>query len=190
MNRLTKLLEGALFATSRPLSADELRRLEPGTSVDEVRAAVRELATRYDEADHGVELTELAEGYQILTRPELADAIAQAHIVDRPRRLSPAALETLAIVAYRQPVGRVEIEEIRGVVSDGVLRLLVERGLVGVAGRSDGLGRPLLYGTTPKFLEMLGLKSTDELPKLDELSVALTPLAPLREAEVGEIEEG
>jgi segregation and condensation protein B len=88
-------------------------------------------------------------------------------------------METLAIIAYRQPVGRGEIEEIRGVASDGVLRLLVERGLIDVVGRGDGLGRPLLYGTTPLFLELLGLRNTGDLPRLDELSVALTPLAPL-----------
>lgn len=181
MNRLTRLLEAALFSASRPLGERELRALDPGATPDEVRAALRELEIVYEEGGHGVQLAQVADGYQLLTRAELAEAIAEAHIVDRPRKLSAAALEALAIVAYRQPVGRSDVEEIRGVATDGVLRLLVDRGLIEVIGRSDGLGRPLLYGTTPRFLEVLGLQGIDQLPRLDELSVALTPLAPVRE---------
>jgi segregation and condensation protein B len=179
VNRLSRLLEAALFSASRPLTLAELRRLEPEAPEEEVRAALVALRLRYDEGGHGVELAELADGFQVLTRPELAEALAQAELVDRPRRLSTAAMETLAIIGYRQPVGRAEIEEIRGVASDGVLRLLVERGLIDVVGRGDGLGRPLLYGTTPLFLELLGLRNVEELPRLEELSVALTPLEPL-----------
>ena len=111
---------------------------------------------------------------------------------NRKRRpsLSPAALETLAIIAYRQPVGRAEIEEIRGVAADGVLRSLQERGFIDVSGRGEGLGRPLLYGTTPRFLEMLGLTDLAELPRLDQLSVALRPLGvepvPVPEVDIDE----
>jgi segregation and condensation protein B len=172
---LTRLLEAALFAAARPVTVEELRRLDPEASEPEVRAALTALRLRYDEGGHGVELAELADGWQILTRPELADLLAHAQLVDRPRKLSTAAMETLALIAYRQPVGRAEIEEVRGVAADGVLRLLQERGLVTVVGRSEGLGRPLLYGTTPLFLEMLGLKALDGLPRVDELAVALTP---------------
>jgi len=179
VNRLTKLLEAALFCAHRPLSLAELARLAPEASEDEVRASLAQLRLVYDEGGHGVELAELADGFQLLTRAELADAIAEAQIVDRPRKLSIAAMETLAIIAYRQPVGRAEVEEIRGVAADGVLRLLQERGLIEIVGRSEGLGRPLLYGTTPLFLEMLGLRDPGELPRLEELSVALTPLAAL-----------
>lgn len=175
MDRLTRLLEAALFAAARPVTVEELRRLDPEASEPEVRAALTALRLRYDEGGHGVELAELADGWQILTRPELADLLAQAQLVDRPRKLSTAAMETLALIAYRQPVGRAEIEEVRGVAADGVLRLLQERGLVTVVGRSEGLGRPLLYGTTPLFLELLGLKALDGLPRVDELAVALTP---------------
>jgi segregation and condensation protein B len=186
VNRLSRLLEAALFSAARPVALDELRALDPEASEEEVRAALADLRVRYDDGGHGVELAELADGFQILTRPELADALALARLVDRPRRLSTAAMETLAIIAYRQPVGRAEIEEIRGVVSDGVLRLLIERGLIAVVGRGDGLGRPLLYGTTPLFLELLGLRAIRDLPRVDELSVALTPLAPLGVPEAGE----
>lgn len=184
VNRLTKLLEAALFCAHRPLPVAELRRLAPDAGEDELHAALEQLRRTYDDGGHGVELVELAEGFQLLTRAELADAIAAAQIVDRPRKLSAAALETLAIIAYRQPVGRAEVEEIRGVMADGVLRLLQERGLIEVVGRSEGLGRPLLYGTTPLFLETLGLRDLSELPRLEELSVALTPLGSV-EGEAG-----
>jgi segregation and condensation protein B len=172
---LTKLIEAALFAAARPLTADELAGLDPDANEVDVLAALEELRTVYDQGGHGVEVVEVAEGFQILTRRECAEAIAEAQLVQRPRKLSAAALETLAIIAYRQPVGRADIEQIRGVQADGVLRLLLERGLVDVVGRGEGIGRPLLYGTTAVFLELLGLKDLNELPRLEELSVALRP---------------
>ncbi|HEX9729483.1 MAG TPA: SMC-Scp complex subunit ScpB [Gemmatimonadales bacterium] len=183
MDQLTRLLEAALFAAANPLTLGELRRLDPDASTDDLREALDRLRRALDEGGHGVELVELADGYQLLTRMDLAEPIARAQLVNRPRRLSAAALETLAIVAYRQPVSRGEIEEIRGVVADGVLRLLSDRGLIEVSGRSEGLGRPLLYTTTPKFLEMLGLKSISEMPRLDEFAVAMTPVGGRVEAE-------
>lgn len=181
MNHLTRLLEAALFSASRPLSLEELSTLEPAAAPEDVRAALGELRDEYDHSGHGVELAERADGFQLLSRREYADAIVAARLVDRPRKLSQAAMETLAIIAYRQPVSRAEIEEIRGVAADGVLRMLKERELIDVAGRGDDLGRPLLYGTTPAFLEMLGLKNLGELPRADELSVALRPLVEVPE---------
>lgn len=181
MNRLTPLLEAALFAAAHPLTLHDLRRLDPEAAVEDLEMALAELATRYEAPGHGIQLVTLAEGYQILTRPEYADHVAEAQIVQRPRKLSTAALETLAVIAYRQPVSRAEIEEIRGVSVEGVLRSLQERGLIEPVGRADGMGRPLLYGTTAAFLERLGLRSLDELPRLDELSVALRPMTELGE---------
>ncbi|MBI4503387.1 MAG: SMC-Scp complex subunit ScpB [Gemmatimonadetes bacterium] len=178
MNQLTRLLEAALFSAAHPLGMAELRTLEPAATPEEIRAALDELRDIYQNGGHGVELVELADGFQIVTRREFAEQIALAQIIQRPRRLSAAALETLAIIAYRQPVGRSEIEDIRGVAADGVLRLLQERGLIDVVGRSESLGRPLLYGTTPGFLEMLGLRDLNELPRAEELSVALRPPEP------------
>jgi segregation and condensation protein B len=175
---LAKLFEAALFAASRSLAVDELAALEPSAGEADVLAALDELRRVYTAEDHGVELAEIAEGWQFLTRREYAESIERARVALRTRRLSPAALETLAIVAYRQPVGRLEIEEIRGVDSGAVLDKLVERGLVEVVTRGEGLGRPLLYGTTPQLLEVLGLKDLDQLPRLEELSVALRPPAP------------
>lgn len=151
--------------------------LEPGSSRDDIESSLAELRDHYRLNEHGVELVELGGGYQLLSRPEYAEAIAEAHIVSRPRKLSAAALETLAVIAYRQPVGRAEIEEIRGVSVESVLRSLQERGLIDVIGRAEGMGRPLLYGTTAALLELLGLRNLEELPRLEELSVALRPLA-------------
>ncbi len=176
MNQLTKLVEAALFSAAHPLSLADLRALEPGVKTKELQDAVDTLRAHYDGDDHAIELVDAADGFQLLTRREYAEQIQQARIVSRPRKLSTAALETLAIIAYRQPVGRAEIEEIRGVAADGVLRSLQERGFIDVSGRGEGLGRPLLYGTTPRFLEMLGLTDLAELPRLDQLSVALRPL--------------
>lgn len=182
MSPLAKLLEAALFAASRPLTLAELASLEPESGEAALRAALMDLRSAYGD-DHGVELVEIAEGWQFLTRREYAEVIDRAQFALRPRRLSPAALETLAIIAYRQPVGRVEVDEIRGVDSGAVIDKLLERGLVEIVSRGEGLGRPLLYGTTPQFLEILGLKDLEELPRLEELSVALRPPTPAEEPE-------
>jgi segregation and condensation protein B len=173
MDRLSQLVEAALFSADGPVSVNTLCTLERDVTKPEILDALDNVRRQYAEAGHGVELVEVAEGFQLLTRREFADAIARAQLVTRPRRLSGPALETLAIIAYRQPVGRAEIEEIRGVSVESVLRSLQDRGLVDVVGRSEGTGRPLLYGTTPGFLELLGLRNLDELPRLEELSVAL-----------------
>ena len=182
MQPLTRLLEAALFAASRPLTVDELASLDPEAGEAGVRAGIAELQAAFGE-DHGVELVEIGGGWQFLTRREYAETIERAQFALRPRRLSPAALETLSIIAYRQPVGRLEVDEIRGVDSGAVIDKLVERGLIEVASRGEGLGRPLLYGTTPAFLEILGLKDLDDLPRLEELSVALRRPAPAAEDE-------
>ncbi|GMV10072.1 MAG: SMC-Scp complex subunit ScpB [Gemmatimonadetes bacterium SCN 70-22] len=173
MNPLAKLLEAALFSSARPVPKEELAALDPESSPAAVQAALDELRETYDNEGHGVELVELGEGWQILTRPEYTEAIERAQLAVRPHRLSAAALETLAIIAYRQPIGRAEIEEIRGVNVGGVLKSLHERGLIDVTGRGEGIGRPLLYGTTPLFLEQFALRHLEELPRADELAVAL-----------------
>jgi segregation and condensation protein B len=143
------------------------------TTAEDVVEALNELRHHYDDDGHGVELIEVAGGWQILTRPEYTETIERAQLAARPQRLSAAALETLAIVAYRQPIGRAEIEEIRGVGCGQMLKSLHERELVEVVGRGEGMGRPLLYGTTPSFLEQFALRHLGELPRADELAVAL-----------------
>ena len=178
MNPLTQLIEAALFAAARPLTLEELSALDPDVSLAEVKAALEQLREHYDFDGHGVEVVEMGGGYQVMTRPSLAAALERAQVAQRSPRLTAAMLETLAVIAYRQPVGRNEIEEIRGVNASGVLRSLQERGLIEVVGRSEGMGRPLLYGTTPMFLELLGLPDLANLPRADEFSIALMPPRP------------
>lgn len=179
MTPLAQLIEAALWSASRPLTVEELQTLDAEASLADVRTALDQLREHYDFDQHSVELIELAGGFQVLTRPHFAQAIEAAQFAVRTPKLTGAALETLAVISYRQPVGRAEIEEIRGVNAGGVLRALQERGLIEVVGRSEALGRPLLYGTTPYFLELLGLKDLSDLPRTEELSVALQPPRPL-----------
>ena len=120
-------------------------------------------------------MVEVGGGWQILTRPEYTAAIEHARMASRPHRLSAAALETLALIAYRQPITRADIEEIRGVSAGSILKSLLERGMVNVVGKANALGRPLLYGTTSTFLEHFSLRHLGELPRADELAVALRP---------------
>ena len=178
MSPLAQLLEAALFAAARPLPVEELLTLDPEAGTAAVHAALVEIRDAFAAGNHGVELVLIGDGWQFLTRRDYAEAIERAQFALRPRRLSPAALETLAIIAYRQPVGRLEVDEIRGVDSGAVIDKLLERGLIEIVTRGEGLGRPLLYGTTSQFLETLGLKDLEELPRLEELSVALRPPAP------------
>jgi len=178
---LAKLLEAALFASAHPVPIDHLRNMvaDDEASTDDVTAALEEIRLHYDEDGHGVELIEVAGGWQILTRPEFTEVIERAQLAARPQRLSAPALETLAIIAYRQPIGRAEIEEIRGVGAGQMLKSLHERELIEVVGRGEGMGRPLLYGTTPLFLEQFALRHLGELPRGDELAIALRdPNAP------------
>lgn len=173
MTPLARLLEAALFASVHPVSLDELVAMDDEAGRAGVLAALDELRNHYDVEGHGVELVEAGGGWQILTRPEYTEAVERAQLASRPARLSGAALETLAIIAYRQPIGRSEVEEIRGVGAGAILKSLHERGLIEVLGRGEGMGRPLLYGTTPHFLEQLSLRHLDELPRAEELAVAL-----------------
>jgi segregation and condensation protein B len=172
---LAKLLEAALFASAVPVPVDALRAVTASSDDREstLESALTELREHYDTDGHGVELVEVAGGWQILTRPEYTEAIERAQLAARPQRLSAAALETLAIIAYRQPIGRAEIEEIRGVGAGAILKSLNERGLIDIVGRGEGLGRPLLYGTTSTFLEQFALRHLEELPRADELAIAL-----------------
>jgi segregation and condensation protein B len=178
MTPLAQLLEAALFASGAPVPLEALAALDSDVTPDEVSAAIEELRHHYDEGGHGIELVEIAGGWQLLTRPEYATAIESAQLASRPQRLSAAAHETLALIAYRQPITRADIEEVRGVSAGSILRSLLERGLVDVVGKADALGRPLLYGTTPAFLEHFSLRHLGELPRADELAVALRPPPP------------
>jgi segregation and condensation protein B len=174
-----QIVEAVLFASDAPLTADEIARADEMLDEDQVQDALAQLAAEYDDAARAFQVVELAEGYQLLTRPEFDPYLERFDNVPRPSRLSGPSLETLAIIAYRQPIGRLEIEYIRGVGASGVIRTLQDRRLVDVVGRAEGLGRPLLYGTTRHFLEHFGFRSLEDLPRPEELSVVLRERIPL-----------
>ena len=176
----TQIVEAVLFSSDAPLKAEEIARADESLDEDVVEEALRQLQTEYAEGERAFQVVEVAEGWQILTLPEFAGYLERFDTVPRPSRLSGPALETLAIIAYRQPIGRVEVEYIRGVSSAGVIRTLQDRALVDVVGRAEGLGRPLLYGTTPRFLEHFGFMSLDDLPRPEELPVVLREQDPPR----------
>ena len=178
-----QIVEAVLFASDAPLTPDEIARADERLDEDQVEEALQMLKAEYDDAQRAFHLTEIAEGYQILTRPEFAPYLERFDNVPKPNRLSGPWLETLAIIAYRQPIGRIEIEYIRGVNSSGVIRTLQDRSLIDIVGRGDGLGRPLLYGTTQRFQEHFGFASLDDLPRPDELPIILKDRMPLQEGE-------
>ena len=169
----TQIIEALLFASDAPLSAEDLSRADEELDEDAVEAAIQALRAEYDATGRAFQIYEVAGGYQLLTRPEAAPYLERFRSVPQPSRLSAAALEVLAIILYRQPIGRAEIEEIRGIGSAGVLRTLQDRGLIDVVGRAEGLGRPLLYGTTQRFLEHFGFRSLHDVPRPEELPVVL-----------------
>ncbi len=171
--RLTQIIEALLFASDAPLAAADLARVDERLDEDTVTAVIDELRREYDATERSFQIQEIGGGYQILTRPEFAVVLDQWETVPQTTRLSQPALEVLAIIAYRQPLGRVEIEEIRGVQSAAVLRTLQDRDLIEPVARAEGLGRPMLYGTTRKFLEHFGFRSLEDLPRPDELPVVL-----------------
>jgi segregation and condensation protein B len=171
--RLTQMIEALLFASDAPLSAADLLRIDERLDEDTVEAVIQELRAEYETSERSFQVYEVAGGYQLLTRPEYVTVLERYDSVPQPARLSVPALEVLAIIAYRQPIGRAEIEDIRGVGSSGVLRTLQERSLIDVVARGEGLGRPLLYGTTQKFLEHFGFRSLEDLPRPEELPVVL-----------------
>jgi len=161
-------LEALLFVAQEPLSTRRLADLV-GAEASAVRDAMVRLQERFAGRERGVHLVEIAGGWRLLTNPACADVVADLKGRKAKDRLSGAALETLAIIAYKQPVSRAEIERIRGVGVGPVLRHLLELGLVKVAGREEGLGRALLYGTTQEFLDRFGLRSPKDLPASLEL---------------------
>jgi len=186
---LKSILESLLFVSTEPLILDPLVSVLtlPGQEpVDRPRVleVLQKLQEEYCEMGRGLQLVEVAGGYQLTTRPENAPWIKQLHAVRTASRLSRPALETLAIVTYRQPVTTPEIEAIRGVDCSGVLKTLLERRLVKIVGRKEAVGKPMLYGTTQEFLQYFGLRDLSELPPLKDLEEVAQELPDL--AEVGQ----
>jgi segregation and condensation protein B len=172
-----RIIEALVLGAPEPVSAAKLADVVPGLEADEARALVLELGREYEEQGRAFEIWEVAGGYQLRTRPEYAAYLRLLHR-ERPLRLSRAALETLAVVAYRQPVTRAEVEAVRGVEVDAVIRSLLERQLVRIAGHREVPGRPMLYATTRRFLEVFGLGRIEDLPTLREMEELLPPPMP------------
>jgi segregation and condensation protein B len=172
-----RIVEALVLGAPEPVSARKIAEVVPGLEPEDAVAIVAELGREYEELGRAFEIWEVAGGYQLRTRPEYASYLRLLHR-ERPLRLSRAALETLAVVAYRQPVTRAEVEAVRGVEVDAVIRSLLERQLVRIAGHREVPGRPMLYATTKRFLEVFGLGELDDLPTLREMEELLPPPQP------------
>jgi segregation and condensation protein B len=174
MENIKHIIESLLFVAEEPLTVDRIKSILSQAETAEIRSAAADLAAEYEERQGGFYLDEVAGGYQIRTRPEYTEWIKKL-IQPKPLRLSKPALETLVIIAYKQPIIRSDIEHIRGVDCGGVLRVLLERKLIRVLGRKEIAGRPLIYATTKRFLEIFDLKSLRDLPtpkEIEELGAA------------------
>lgn len=168
MDDIKNIIESLLFVADEPLTIDRFKKIVPGAEAKELREALEELKADYETRQGGFFLNQVAGGYQIRTRPEYMEWIKRL-LQPKPMRLSKAALETLAIIAYKQPVIRSDVEHIRGVDCGGVLRVLLERKFIRVLGRKEIAGRPLIYATTKRFLEVFDLKNLKDLPTPKEI---------------------
>lgn len=189
---LARVIEALLFSAHKPLEAKEIVEVLRNSGAEddfapnefanakpaEVAAALEQLKVEYIQNEHGFQLVEKAGGWQLASDPKYAPWVRGLFPAPKPARLSSPALETLAIIAYRQPITRADVEAVRGVTIDGVLQTLMERGLVKISGRSEIPGRPLLYETTEFFLDHFGLRNLDELPNVEELRTRHLPVAP------------
>lgn len=189
---LAQVIEALLFSAQKPLSAKEIvdliKRASEAADFSsndfanvrqaEVAAALEQMKIEYVQQQRAFQLVEKAEGWQLATDPSYAQWVRELYPEPKPARLTAPALETLAIIAYRQPITRPDVEAVRGVTIDGVLQNLMERGLVKISGRAEIPGRPLLYETTQFFLDHFGLRSLDELPNVEELRKRYLPVAP------------
>lgn len=175
MDDLKGAVEALLFASEKPLSAEEMKNAFPegegSVTASDIRKTVEALKDEYEAQNRGFRVYEIANGYQIASDMRFAEVLRRFYISREKKKISQAGLETLSVIAYRQPVTRADIEGIRGVNVDGAIKTLMEKGLIKIAGRKDVPGRPILYGTTDEFLEHFGLKSTQELPPLSEYSL-------------------
>ena len=164
------LLEALLFSTHHPLTAGKLGELLSVAATKPIRTAIKALNEQYESGGRSFRVEQVAGGYQLLTLPEFGDALKRFHQREIDAKLTKAALETLAIIAYKQPILRVDVEAIRGVACGETIRSLMEKHLVKIAGRAEEPGRPILYGTTKRFLELFGLNSLKDLPQSETLT--------------------
>lgn len=191
--QIKRIIEAVLFVSDKPVSISQFKQIFDNSDGRLMRTCVEQLQQEYQQENRSFQIVEVAGGFQMATRPEYSSWLKKLYKSRTSTKLSRAALETLAIIAYRQPIIRSEIEAIRGVNVEGVLATLLERGLIKIAGRKDIIGRPLIYATTKEFLEYFGLNSLKELPQLQEFKEEdiareerLVALEELEEKEKGE----
>ncbi len=188
---LKGILEALLFVTAEPIAVTRFLALLGAVTKQEVEQALTSLGQDYEQEGRGLQLAEVAGGYRIVTKAEFAPWLKRLEKVKAPSKLSRSALESLAIIAYKQPIVRAEVEQIRGVETSGVIRTLLERKLVRIVGRKEEPGRPIMYGTTKAFLEHFGLKDLSQLPPLrefKELGESEQAMLPIEESEsLGEV---
>ncbi len=163
--------EALLFVSEKPILMDQFKEVLEGVDTKTIREAIEELRQEHVQRKSGMTIVEIAGGYQMLSNPDYAISIRTFYRTQKKEKLSKPALESLAIVAYKQPVTRLDIEMIRGVNSDGVVNHLLDKNLIHIVGRKDVVGKPYLYGTTKEFLEYFGLRSLADLPKLEEFEM-------------------
>ena len=164
-----RVIEALLFAASKPMTVSEIKKAMKFLSPKDIQNFIEELKSEYSEQGRSFEIIEIAGGYEITTRKDFAAWIFKIELQKKAKQVTQSALETLAILAYRQPITRAEIEELRGVDASGVVNTLMERGLVKIVGKKEVPGRPFLYGTTDKFLEHFGLNAIKDLPSIEEI---------------------
>jgi len=167
-NNIKPAIEALLFSSEKPLTLEQLKEALDNLEAGEISKVIEELKAEYKASNRGLRLIEIAGGFQMITAPDFAVFLKKLHKDRRLEKLSKPALETLAIIAYKQPVTKLEIESLRSVNIDGVMKSLLDKGIVRIGGRKKSPGRPFVFGTTRKFLEHFGLKSLDELPKMDD----------------------
>ena len=172
MSDLKAIIEALIFASPEPVTSKTLAKLLTGEPPESISEAIDELRRDYDRPG-GLQFVDVAGGYQIVTRPELHEWVRRLFHERTTQKLSVASLETLAVIAYKQPVTAPEIAEIRGVNTAGVVATLIERKLIKIVGRKQVVGRPFLYGTTREFLDRFGLKDLSDLPKVEDMSELL-----------------
>lgn len=184
LDNTKSVLEALLFVSEKPLTLEQIKGVLGTIQTADIRVMITELNTEYESSNRGLRITEVAGGFRMITPPSLSQFIKKLYKEKRIERLTKPALETLAIIAYKQPVTRLEIESIRDVNVDGMMRTLLEKDFVRVVGEKQAPGRPKVYGTTSQFLEYFGLKSLDDLPKMEDFS----SLAPQEAVEAKEKE--
>ena len=186
---LSALLEAIIYLAGEPVGVDVLRKALPDVDPKEIEACIAALIEKYRQPEHGIEIREIAGGLRFSTKPEHHETLKAFLQAQAPAtRLSLAALETLAVIAYKQPVTVPEIQDIRGVQASGVIKTLLDKKLVAAAGRKEVLGRPILYKTTKEFLVHFGLKDLTELPSMEEFEELIKNQATAEETVPAEIE--